>query len=201
MGNKAETRPYVNIALMIACAAYFIFLEATGSSEDAYFMYTRGALTSFSIRVFGEYWRLLTAVFMHFGIVHLVNNMIVLFALGGPFERALGHVKYLIFYLVCGIGSNLISIMCADPSSFVVSAGASGAIFGVAGGLLYVVIRNRGHLEDLSTRQIIVMIILSLYMGFVSQGVDNIAHISGLAIGFVLALILYRKPERNSWYT
>ncbi len=195
MKERVENTPYINIALIVICAAYFIFLEVTGSSEDAYYMYTMGAITAPAVRIEGEYWRLLTAMFMHFGIAHIINNMIVLFALGGYLERALGHVKYLIFYLICGIGSNWVSVMFTDPLSLVVSAGASGAIFGITGGLFYIIVRNRGRLEDLSTRQIILMIVLSLYIGLVSRGVDNIAHISGLIIGFILALIMYRKPK------
>lgn len=65
-------------------------------------------------------------MFMHFGISHLVNNMIVLFALGDNLERALGHVKYLILYLFSGIGANWISMMIGNKDPMVVSAGASG---------------------------------------------------------------------------
>ena len=121
----------------------------------------------------GEYYRLLTAMFMHFGISHLVNNMIVLFALGDNLERALGHVKYLILYLFSGIGANWISMMIGNKDPMVVSAGASGAIFGVIGGLFYAVAVNKGRLEDLQTKQLAVMIVLSLYMGLTSSGVDN----------------------------
>ena len=81
----------------------------------------------------------------------------------------------------------------------VVSAGASGAIFGVAGGILYLVIRNRGRLEDLSFFQIGMFIIFTLYNGMRSSGVDNVAHFSGLAIGFLLAMLLTSIRRRKSW--
>ena len=87
--------------------------------------------------------------------------------------------------------------MMADRSdSFVVSAGASGAVFGVVGGLFYAVLVNRGRLEDLSTRQLVVMIVLSLYLGFTESGVDNIAHIGGLILGILAGILLYRKPKK-----
>ena len=118
--------------------------------------------------------------------------------LGDNLERALGKVKYLIFYLICGVGANAVSllfeILVGDWS---VGAGASGAIFGVVGGLIYVVAVNKGRLEDLSTRQLVTMAAFSLYLGFTSTGVDNTAHVAGLVIGIILAAILYRKPKRT----
>ena len=109
-----------------------------------------------------------------------------------------GKVKYLIFYLICGVGANAVSllfeILVGDWS---VGAGASGAIFGVVGGLIYVVAVNKGRLEDLSTRQLVTMAAFSLYLGFTSTGVDNTAHVAGLVIGIILAAILYRKPKRT----
>lgn len=197
MRYDSRQKAYVNWMLIILNVLFFLYLEITGSSENAYFMYTKGAMFTPAVLQDGEYYRLLTAVFMHFGIRHLMNNMIVLFALGDNLERALGHVKYLIFYLACGVGSNWISMMAGDADSIIVSAGASGAIFGVVGGLLYAVVVNKGRLEDLSTRQMVIMIALSLYAGFTSEGVDNTAHVSGLILGLIFGLLLYRKPKKH----
>ena len=183
MEDTARKKSYINWILMAVNALVFLYLEAAGSSEDAYFMYTKGAI--------------LTAMFMHFGISHLVNNMIVLFALGDNLERALGHVKYLILYLFSGIGANWISMMIGNKDPMVVSAGASGAIFGVIGGLFYAVAVNKGRLEDLQTKQLAVMIVLSLYMGLTSSGVDNAAHVAGLILGILLGILLYRKLKKK----
>ena len=76
-----------------------------------------------------------------------------------------------------------------------VSAGASGAVFGLMGALLYVVIANRGRLGQLSGRGMIFMVVLSLYFGLTSSGVDNMAHIGGLICGFIFAVILYRPKK------
>lgn len=199
MGSRYGKKAYVNGLLIALNVLFFLYLEITGSSEDAYFMYTKGAMFAPAVLEDGEYYRLLTAMFMHFGIRHIMNNMLVLFVIGDNLERALGHVKYLIFYLLCGIGSNWVSMMAHTVDTMTVSAGASGAIFGVVGGLLYVVTANRGQLEDLNTRQLVIMIFFSLYLGYTSTGVDNIAHLSGLVIGFVLAIILYHRPARDRW--
>ena len=199
MGSRYGKKAYVNGLLIALNVLFFLYLEITGSSENVYFMYIKGAMSAPAVLEDGEYYRLLTAMFMHFGIRHIMNNMLVLFVLGDNLERALGHVKYLIFYLLCGIGSNWVSMMAHSTDTMTVSAGASGAIFGVVGGLLYVVTANKGRLEDLSTRQLVIMIFFSLYLGYTSTGVDNTAHLSGLVIGIVLAIILYHRPTGDWW--
>ena len=77
--------------------------------------------------------------------------------------------------------------------SLAVSAGASGAIFGLLGALLWVVIRNKGRVGRLTKRGMLFMVLFSLYVGFTSAGVDNAAHIGGLVCGFLAAVLLYRK--------
>ena len=84
----------------------------------------------------------------------------------------------------------------ADSADFAVSAGASGAGFAGMGAMIYAVIRGRGHIEDLSARQVVIMAAFSLYFGFTSEGVDNAAHVGGLICGFLLAVLLYHPSQR-----
>ncbi len=197
-GKNRETA-YVNGAIIAANMLYFIFLEWAGSTEDTYFMLEHGAMFGPAVAVRGEYWRLVTSMFMHFGIHHIVNNMLILYVLGGSLERALGKIKYLLFYFMCGIGANAVSLAVnLWKDQRVVSAGASGAVFGVIGGLLYAVMVNRGRLENLDARQLVIMVLFSLYSGFTSSSVNNVAHVSGLAVGILMSMILYRKPSRYS---
>ena len=198
MKYYGRKRAWVNGGLIILNILYFLYLEITGSSENTLYMLQHGAMYGPLVMENHEYYRLLTSIFMHFGINHIANNMLVLFILGDNMERALGSIKYLIFYLLCGVGANVVSMVfgMSNPVQ-AVGAGASGAIFGVIGGLLYAVMVNRGRLEDLSTRQLAAVILFSLYFGFTSAGVDNVAHVAGLVIGIVLAVILYRKPKRT----
>lgn len=198
--QSRTSKPYITEMLIAVNVLYFFFLEWKGSTEDTHFMIEHGALY-LPLLLEGEYGRLLTSVFMHFGIDHLLNNMLVLFLLGDNLERALGKVKYLLFYLLCGIGANLCSV-AYDLSVLrftAVSAGASGAIFGIVGGLLYAVLRNRGRLEDLSTRQLVVMAAVTLYHGMTSTGVNNAAHIGGLICGIFMGILFYRKPRKNRY--
>lgn len=192
---------YVNTAIIIINVLCFLYLELQGSTENAGFMLAHGAMFAPLVVDHGQYYRLVTSVFMHFGVSHLMNNMLVLFVLGDNLERALGHVEYLIFYLLCGVGANLVSMTVnLMTGSLSVGAGASGAIFGVVGGLVYAVGVNRGRLEDLTSRQLGVMILLTLYHGFTSMNIDNAAHIGGLAAGILLGILLYRKPRRYMGY-
>lgn len=108
--EKYGKRAYINGAIIILNIVYFLYLELAGSSENSLFMIEKGALYLPLLIGEKQYYRLITSVFMHFGIEHLMNNMLVLFVLGDNLERALGHIKYLIFYLLCGVGANCFSV-------------------------------------------------------------------------------------------
>ena len=122
--------------------------------------------------------------------------MLVLAYIGDNLERALGKVKYLVLYLAAGIGSSAVSaVWSMFKDEYSVSGGASGAIFGVVGALLVIVIKNRGQLEDLSSRQLMFFAGFSIYHGVTSAGIDNMAHISGFLIGALLGGLLYRRKR------
>lgn len=189
-------KPYdiCNKIMVILNILIFLGLEWIGTPQSAEFMYDYGAMYPEAVVADGEWYRLFICMFMHFGIEHLGNNMLILFFLGDNLERAVGHIKYLFIYLLSGLGGSILSMLFMIQSQdYAVSGGASGAIFGVVGALIYIVIRNRGRLEDLTTRQLVFMAVLSLYHGFTATGVDNFAHIGGLVSGFVLAVLLYWK--------
>ena len=201
MRDSIDRTAYVNRLLMAANVIFFLYLEIAGSSEDAFFMYAKGAMLAPAVLEGKEYYRLVTAMFMHFGISHLLNNMVLLGALGWNLELEVGKVRFVIIYLISGIGGNVLSLYHGlSTETYAVSAGASGAIFGLMGALLYVVIANRGRLGRLSGKGLLFMVALSLYFGLTSSGVDNWAHIGGLISGFILAVILYRRPKPYSPY-
>ena len=144
----------------------------------------------------GEYYRLFTSMFLHFGYDHLFNNMVVLVAMGWNLELEIGKIKFLIVYFISGLAGNILSAWWDIlTGSMAVSAGASGAIFGIIGALLYVAIRNRGRIGEISGKGLVFMVVLTLYYGFTSGGVDNMAHIGGLAAGFLMGVLLYRKRK------
>lgn len=204
MRKQNLTNPYitpVNTVLAALNVIIFFILDIMGDTTDVVFMLKHGAMYPFAVLLDGQWYRLLTSAFLHFGFPHLVNNMVMLVCLGSYLERALGKIKYIIFYLAAAVGSSLTSLgIMLYTGNIAVSAGASGAVFGIIGALLYMLIRNRGRFADLTMMRFLLMIALSLYYGFSSTGVDNAAHVGGLAIGFILGVILYRKDRHYQYY-
>lgn len=196
MDFMEKKKPYITIGLIITNIIIFILLEWNGNSLDAEYMMEMGAVYPEKIQKDGEYWRLITATFMHFGFSHLLNNMVLLGTAGQILERALGPIKYLILYLLAGIGGSALSyVQMIHSGDYAVAAGASGAIFGIVGALLWVVIRNKGHYETLTGKGLIAMIVLCLYYGISTGGVDNWGHIGGLIGGFLVSILFYNRKK------
>lgn len=104
----------------------------------------------------------------------------------------------MILYLMSGVGGNLLSAWYdLQTGDYLISAGASGAIFGIIGALLLIALRNHGRIGNLSSKGMLFMVVCSLYHGFSSTGIDNMAHIGGMLTGFFLAVIFYRKHNRK----
>lgn len=200
MTNENEKKPYITYGLAALNVLVFFVLELKGDTVgDAEFMVRMGAVWPEYISERGEYWRFLTAAFMHFGFGHLLSNMVLLVCAGPILERALGPLKYLLLYLSAGIGGNALSCMRRLINGhYAVSAGASGAIFGIIGALLWIVIRNKGRYKTLNSGGLVFLIAVNLIYGFTTGGVDNGGHIGGLAVGFLLGMMLYTEKIENS---
>lgn len=131
-----------------------------------------------------EYYRLLTGAFLHGDILHLLFNCYGLFVIGSQIENFMGKAKFLVIYFVSVLTGSLLSILLTKG----VSIGASGAIFGLMGSLLYFGYHYRVYLGTVLKSQIIPLIVLNLIIGFASSGIDNFAHIGGL-VGGILSTI------------
>lgn len=191
-----RSRQPVNLVIVLANIVAFIVMSLLGDTEDVYFMMGHGASFAPLISEGKEYYRLVTCMFLHFGVEHLFYNMLVLIFLGDALEKEAGKLRYILIYFLGGIAGNIVSVWFDyRTEEFAVSAGASGAIFAVIGALIWIVIRNKGRLEDYSGKRLLLMAGLSVAEGFTTGGVDNCAHIGGMAAGFILALVLYRKKR------
>lgn len=145
----------MTIALVVVNVITYLVLEWLGDTTNGFFMAEHGAMYPDFIRINHEWWRIITAGFLHFGAVHLVNNMVILYCMGSRLERVTGHLKYFLIYLVSLIGAGLLSYgMMLRTGDYAVSAGASGAIFGVIGGFLWIVILHRGRFEQITTGEL-----------------------------------------------
>ena len=183
---------YVNYGLLIANIILFFLCIFQGE-----FFYGKGSLDPVYMINENQWYRVITCMFLHGDVYHLSSNMIYLYTLGDMVEKELGHIRYFLLYMLSGLagsaGSLAFSILTKD---FTPSLGASGAIFGVTGALLWIILRNKGRHADITIPKIIFLIAYSLYNGFVSTNIDNAAHLGGLIGGFVLAIFLYRKKGK-----
>lgn len=183
--------PVCAVGIIILNIIVFLFIRLRFGNVDADFYAEYGGMYPPAVAD-GEWWRLVTCTFLHVNSFHLFNNMVMLFATGAFVEEALGKVKFVILYLASGILASLTSYLTGGPDGRV-SIGASGAVFGLLGALIFIVLRNKGRYKRLSFRGMLFMLVLSVYYGFASGGlVDNAAHLGGLLAGFLLAILLYR---------
>ena len=193
----------ITVVLIAINVLVFIILSMGGMTEDAYYMFQNGAMFTPAVLSGEEYYRMFTCMFMHFGFDHLFNNMVSLLVLGKHVEPLVGKVRFLLIYLLSGLGGNILSFVVeVYTQDYAVSAGASGATFGLTVELLSLVLLNRGRIGTITKNGVLFMIALSLYNGFASSGVDNMAHIGGLVTGFLLTGVLcwnlYRKRRTDS---
>ena len=192
MESLQDLRKYsycaVNLVLAAVQILVFILCTATGNK-----MYIAGRCGTDLVLAQGQYWRLLTSVFLHAGLSHLGSNLLVQILMGNAVERNLGHIRYLALYLLSGIGGNVISVLYDRAQGVnIYSVGASGAVFGVMGTLFVLIIRGRKKLRSgssLLTRAAFA-VFYAVYSGFRNPYTDNAAHLGGLAFGAVLGVLL-----------
>ena len=174
----AATAPVVTTIIGINIVVFVLQYVIGGFTER--FAMVPGAIEA------GEYWRLITPVFMHSQgfLLHIIMNSYILYALGPNVEQAFGSVRFIIMYLAAGFMGNVLSfVMPPDVGSL----GASGAVFGVAGVLLvYLFRRRRSAFVAQHLRSILFFIGINLAFGFLFPGIDNWAHIGGLIAGVIL---------------
>lgn len=145
----------------------------------------------------GQYYRLITSAFLHGGIIHLLCNMYSLFIIGTQLETVLGKVKFTIVYFLSIIASSLLSGVI-NAGTGIMSVGASGAIFGLLGALLYFGYHYRLYLGNAIVYQILPVIGINLIIGFTTPGIDNWAHLGGLAGGYLAGMIVGINDKKNT---
>lgn len=190
-GIKAEEifkpkKPIITVSLIIINVIVFILMYIFGKgSQDAFTLIKFGAFQK-DLILGGEYYRLITSAFLHIGIFHLLFNCYALYVIGRQLESFLGKIKFLIIYIVSALCGSLMSMIF--PIS--ISAGASGAIFGLLGSLLYFGYNYRVYLGTVLKSQIIPLILINLIFGFMVSGINNAAHIGGLIGGILITMSL-----------
>ena len=184
--------PYVTYFLIAVNVIFFLVPTIMGSYSDVIMNY---CVHGPSVRA-GQYYRLLTGIFLHGSLIHLLLNCYAIYAIGSQIENFLGRVKYAIIYLFSGIIGSLFSISFSAGAG---SVGASGAIFGLMGAMLYFGYYYRVYLGNALKSSILPVIIMNLGMGFLLNGVDNFAHIGGLIGGTIMTMALGVKDKSSSF--
>lgn len=194
--QKLNSIPYITAILIAINVIIFLGMEIIGDTESTQFLYEHGAMYWPDVFEGGEWYRLITHMFVHSGAEHLLNNMFMLGILGYQIEKDYGPVKYLITYFVCGIGGAVVSALVEmNRGEAVVSIGASGAVFGIFGVMLVMIFKNRRQMGQVSAPRLILLFILMVF-GNMEEGVDWMAHLGGAMLGVIIAFILYR-PKYN----
>ncbi|MDE7246978.1 MAG: rhomboid family intramembrane serine protease [Lachnospiraceae bacterium] len=181
-----RTLSWANIILVAVNIIVFLICTFTGD-----LLYNRGAFNVAALLQGGQVYRLLTSMFLHWNVEHLFSNMIVLYSMGSIVEQELGTLPYIALYFLSGLAGNIFSMGYEMlVNLYGNSAGASGAVFGVEGALLFLVIMHRGRLEFITVGRVVFAIAFSLYCGFTSAGVNNVAHVGGVLMGFTAAAVI-----------
>jgi len=204
-GGRARAKPEVTYALLGLNVLFFLLTVGNGAAVGfggggLSELFQKLALRPCELALPGggtcfggvagedEYYRLLTSMFLHFGVIHLALNMYCLFLVGPALERALGRLRFAGLYLLSGLGGSALSYALGPTNE--IAAGASGAVFGLFAGY-YVLERKRG--SDVS--QIAVTIGINLVFGFAVPNIDWRGHLGGLIAGALVTFALVHAPE------
>jgi rhomboid protease GluP len=194
-------KPFFTYILLGAIVIVFIAMTLAGGSTSNRVLITFGANVGVLIMQ-GESWRLFTSMFLHIGLMHLLFNAYALFIFGIEMERLYGPDRYITIYILSGLFGSLASFAWRGPMTF--SAGASGAIFGIIGMNLAFFLLHRETFGSFGRQRMmntVVIIAINLVFGFTAPGIDNFAHMGGLAAGFLMGYGLAPRYEVAGQYT
>lgn len=183
----------ITLAIVAVIVVVFAFEWMAGGTQNPAVLVAMGAIIPNTLES-GQLWRLVAAMFLHIGILHLTLNLWALYQLGGVFELLFGSKRFALVYFVSGLTASLSSALFTRG----IAAGASGAIFGVLGALIISIrrsprFRNAGWSSGL-VQQLMLWAGINIVIGFMVPGIDNAAHIGGFIAGLVLGFIPHRVP-------
>lgn len=181
----------ITYILIGICTILMLLMYILGKgSEDIKTLYFFGALVKDK-----NILRVIISMFLHIGIIHFIMNMWALKILGTQVENFYGHIKTLIIFLYSGIVGNLLSLILMPETT--ISAGASGAIFGLMGAILYFALNQRTYMADALRKEILPVIIINLLSGFIISGINMYAHVGGLIGGMLISIALGIKYKTS----
>ena len=187
LSSQHRRLPWANIILVSINVILYIVCTFTGD-----LLYNIGTFGVMDLIENKEWYRLFTSMFLHADIQHLVSNMLILYYIGNVVEKHIGHLPYIIIYFLSGLAGNVFSAGYELLTEiFISSLGACGAVFGIEGAMLMLAILNKGRIIEITAGRLAFAISFSLYFGFTSSYVNNMAHIGGVLMGFAAAGIFW----------
>ncbi len=198
--STAPRRPLVTVSLVGICIAVFLAMLLSGVSptHPTTEQLLRWGANFGPLTLGGRWWRLLTSMFLHIGIIHLAVNMWCLWDLGSLAEHIYGRIAFLAIYIVTGLSGAILGLTWHP---FAVEAGASGAIFGLAGALITCFYFGKLSFPKHSIKAALLSLFAfagyNLFLGLVTRRTDNAAHLGGLLSGLLLGFLLVRLPSRS----
>jgi membrane associated rhomboid family serine protease len=186
LGGRPISKPTVTYVLLVLNVAVFGLTAATGHNAAV----AKYGMQPAYISLRHEYYRLFTSTFMHASVTHILFNMLVLWIIGTQLEALLGHSRFIALYLISGLGGAVASFWFSPINTL--GIGASGAIFGLMGGLLIAGRRLRYDVTQVGT-----LIVINLVIGFLWPGVDWRAHLGGLVSGLLVGAVFAHGPKKN----
>lgn len=199
MEDSDRYRQYLTVTNVLIAVNVIVFVieEFAGGSENTEVAVSFGALYAPYVLA-GEWWRLVSAMFVHFGMEHLVMNMISLAAIGRYAEEFFGPVRYLILYILSGIGGNVLTLVSdVHSGAYAVSAGASGAICGLMAVFILFALLP-GLRRAFPMRRVLFAIFLILAPGLTDHTISMTAHLGGLITGILTTGVLYLTMRHRS---
>lgn len=194
-----ESAPITTFVLMALNIVVWLLLEWFGDSTSGDTLLKAGAMQYQLVVNYGEYYRMFTAMFLHIGFLHLFYNMFSLYIFGYRLEKFLNPVKLTIVYILSGIFGSLTSLFgAAFIGVFPVSAGASGAVYGLMGSLLFVSIKRRKPIDGVTTYVLWLLFVLGIVYSVMMPNVDILAHIGGFVSGLAITPLMLKPNKRSS---
>lgn len=191
--TKGIHMPVVTVLLLVVNV--ILYLICTQKPD---LLYNIGDLSGTAVWEKHEYYRIISSMFLHADLPHLFGNMIALYFLGSILEKEYGHARYMMLYFGAGVlaagASIAFQYMTQD---FTGSVGASGAIYGILGALLWLILKHKGRYQEVTLPGMLFYLAYSMYSGIQGTNIDNAAHIGGLVAGFVIAVLLRGRSRRN----
>ena len=186
--RPAASMPIFAVIIIVVNVFIWLMMEIVGGgSTDTITLLQYGAVLRPAIVQGGEWYRLVTSMFLHIGWMHLLMNTMFLILAGIRSERHFGHLKFLIIYFVAGVAGSFAMMMLSAPLT--VGAGASGAIFGLMGAMLAYMLVTKRPIETFTAQNLGFMVLINLGIGFAIPEISNSAHIGGLVAGFILGYV------------